>query len=191
MSCGERGTPPAQILPGLGDELGGMVCAWAVCAALYGREKTGKGQLVDLCQAQTVGVCLGEAYMDYTMNGRVQETMGNRHPSAIQGVYRCADGGLDDYVVITIYDDEQWEGFCRAIGNPPWTKEAEFADALSRCKNHDELDSHIEEWTSQRNKYDVMHLLQKEGVPSGPLMNERDVYNDPHVPGYSVGGDVF
>jgi len=47
MSCGERGTPPAQILPGLGDELGGMVCAWAVCAALYAREKTGKGQVVD------------------------------------------------------------------------------------------------------------------------------------------------
>ena len=47
MSCGERGTPPAQILPGIGDEMGGLMCAWGVTAALYAREKTGKGQIVD------------------------------------------------------------------------------------------------------------------------------------------------
>jgi len=83
--------------------------------------------------------------------------------------------------VITITNDEEWKAFCRAIGDPPWSQEETFADSLSRYKNHDELDRHIEEWTSQRNKYDVMHLLQKEGVPAGPIMNERDAYNDPHL----------
>jgi len=47
MMCGERGGPPGSIIPGMGDELGGLICAWAVTAALYDREKTGKGQLVD------------------------------------------------------------------------------------------------------------------------------------------------
>ncbi len=163
------------------DTTGGCAAVMAAIMALARREKTGRGQLIDLCQAQTVALCLGEAYMDYVMNGRVQETMGNRHPTAIQGVYRCAPGGLDDYVAITIYNDEEWEGFCRAIGNPAWTREPKFADALSRYKNHDELDRHIEEWTSQHNKYDVMHILQKERVPAGPVMNEADVYSDPHV----------
>ncbi len=56
--------------------------------------------------------------MDYTMNRRVQGTLGNRHPSAIQGCYPCR--GDDQWVNITIYNDEEWEGFCRAIGNPVW-----------------------------------------------------------------------
>jgi crotonobetainyl-CoA:carnitine CoA-transferase CaiB-like acyl-CoA transferase len=47
MSCGEQGAPPVQTLPGIGDELAGLICAWAITAALYAREKTGKGQLVD------------------------------------------------------------------------------------------------------------------------------------------------
>ena len=44
MSCGEKGAPPTQILPGIGDELGALMCAWAVTAALYAREKTGRGR---------------------------------------------------------------------------------------------------------------------------------------------------
>jgi hypothetical protein len=59
MSCGERGTPPAQILPGIGDEIGGLMCAWGVTAALYAREKTGKGQVVDTSLMGSLVAMLG------------------------------------------------------------------------------------------------------------------------------------
>lgn len=153
-----------------------------VLAALMGlnyRERTGRGQYVDLAQSQTVLACLGEAFMDYAMNGRVQEAMGNRLPAAIQGCYRCT--GDDDWVVVTIRTDEEWRGLCRAMGNPPWTEEERFADGLSRYSNHDELDRRIEEWTSQRDKYEVMYLLQGEGVAAGPVLSEKDAHNDPHA----------
>ncbi|MBW2143989.1 MAG: CoA transferase [Deltaproteobacteria bacterium] len=163
------------------DTVGGCGMALAALMALFRRKKTGRGQLVDLAQIQCVAPCLGEAYMDYTMNGRVQEAMGNRLPSGIQGCYRCAGEGIDEWIVITIHNDKHWEGLCRAMDDPPWTREEGFADGLSRYKNHDELDRHIEEWTGQRDKYDVMHTLQQAGVPAGPVMNERDAYNDRHL----------
>jgi len=59
MSCGEREMPPAQILPGIGDEVGGLMCAWGVTAALYAREKTGKGQVVDTSLMGSVIAMLG------------------------------------------------------------------------------------------------------------------------------------
>jgi len=88
---------------------------------------------------------------------------------------------MDEWIVIAIHNDKQWDGLCRAMGNPPWTREERFADGHSRYKNHDELDRYIEAWAGQRDKYHVMHVLQKEGVPAGPVMNERDAYNDPHL----------
>jgi crotonobetainyl-CoA:carnitine CoA-transferase CaiB-like acyl-CoA transferase len=59
MSCGEKGAPPTQILPGIGDEMGALACAWAVTAALYAREKTGKGQVVDTSLMGSVIAMLG------------------------------------------------------------------------------------------------------------------------------------
>jgi crotonobetainyl-CoA:carnitine CoA-transferase CaiB-like acyl-CoA transferase len=67
------------------------------------------------------------------------------------------------------------------MGNPPWTKEERFSDCLSRWKNHEALDKLIEEWTVEHDHYAIAHLLQREGVPAGPVMDEADAYNDPHL----------
>ena len=184
------------------DAAAGSSAAFALLLGLRHLEKTGKGQVIDLGQGENWFPHIGEIFMDYIMNGRSQRTIGNRHPTAIQGCFlakgerpsaerlvaypRLPDEntvipGDDHWVVLTIQTDEEWEGFCRAIGNPPWTKEERFADALSRLKNHDELDKLIEEWTSQHDKYEIFHLLQREGVPAGVVMDDRDVYEDPHL----------
>ncbi len=171
------------------DAAAGASALFALMMGLHHREKTGRGQLVDLGQCENFLPHLGEAFMDYTMNGRIRGTMCNRHPTAVQGVYLCKGAkpsletppGEDHWVAITIQTDEEWEGFCRAIGNPDWTKEKRFSDFLSRLKNQDDLDKLIEEWTSQRDKYEVMHTLQREGVPAGAVLNSRDAFNDPHL----------
>ena len=125
---------------------------------------------------------LGQAVMDYSMNGRVQGTVGNRDVGlsmAPHGCYRCK--GDDRWVVIAVGSDEEWQGLCRAMGNPPWTKERRFSDALGRVKHHGELERLIEGWTVQHDHYALMHILQREGVPAGPVMDGRDCYNDPHL----------
>jgi len=161
------------------DAASGTIAAFAVLTALHYRNRTGKGQLIELAQVECFLPYLTQAYMDYFMNGRVQGTLGNRHPWAIQGCYPCK--GEDRWVVITLYNDAQFERFCHAVGHPEWLQDPRFADALNRYRHHDDLDALISEWTRQRDPYEVFHTLQQAGVPAGPVMDQRDVFNDPHV----------
>jgi len=167
--------------------------AFAVLSAIASRDQTGKGQLIELSQAETFLPWIGPAVMDCEVNGHIWKPMGNRYPGAAPcGAYRCkgssiAYGRLDwqpdvgRYVVITCHNDEEWQGLCRGMGNPPWTNEERFADATRREKNQDELDMLIEEWTRERDPFEVMYTLQAEGVPAGPVEDYRDAYNDQHL----------
>jgi crotonobetainyl-CoA:carnitine CoA-transferase CaiB-like acyl-CoA transferase len=162
------------------DEASGTIASFMVVMALHQRNKTGKGMFIDMAQTEATMLQLGEAIMDYTMNGRITERTGNRDLyGGVQGCYRCR--GDDRWVCIAIYTDEEWQGFCRATGNPKWTKDNKFADSLSRWRNQEELDKHIAEWTSQHEAFEVMYKLQKEGVAAGPVEHPDDAYNDPEM----------
>ena len=163
----------------MSDAAGGTQGAFAVVAALHYRNRTGKGQLIELAQAENAMPFLGEYFMDHSMNGRVSDTLGNRHPRAIQGCYPCK--GEDRWINITTYDDRQWAAFCRALGNPAWTYDEKYADPSLRSLHRDELDEHVAAWTRERDPYEVMHLLQAAGIPAGPVINERDAYSDPQM----------
>jgi len=118
--------------------------------------------------------------MDCFLNGRNRMRVGNQHSSASpHGCYRCK--GEDNWVNIAVENDEQWQNFCQAMGNPPWTKEARFTDAPNRWRNRKELDKLIEDWTSQYDHYEIMGLLQKTGVPSGAVLNMKEVNLDSHL----------
>ena len=172
------------------DECSGVHSAFAVLAALHYRNRTGKGQFIDMAQTEATIPHLGEAVMDYVMNGRVHERTGNRDiHSAVQGCYLCQGAearpdtppGKDKWVNITISNDEQWEGLCRTMGRPELTGDERFSDQLARLRNHDEVDRVIGEWARQHDHYAIMHMLQKEGVPAGPVLDDRSAYNDPHL----------
>jgi len=118
--------------------------------------------------------------MDYSMNKRPQSKIGNRHPSmAPHGCYRCK--GEDSWIAIAVSNDREWENFCTAIGNPPWTKESRFSDSLSRWKDQDGLDILVEQWTSQYDHYEAMQILQKAGVPAGAVLPGEELLSDPHL----------
>ena len=171
------------------DAASGAGGAFAVLAALNYRRRTGKGQLVELSQVENFFPYIGQAALDYTMNGRIQTTLGNRHPDAIQGCYPCL--GEDRWVCITISNDTEWNAFCDVLGNPEWTRNEMFADSFNRMQHHDQIDQHISGWTSQRDHYQVMHLLQAAGVAAGPVMDQRDDYDDPHLEERGVFQEVY
>ena len=167
-------------IPVWSDNVAASTAAFAAIAALYHRRKTGQGQFIDMSQAETFIPHMGEAILDYTMNKRIAQVMGNRDRSmAPQGCYPCQ--GEDQWVTISIASDEQWQDLCRVTGNPSWAGDARFADVLGRLRHQDELDKLIGEWTAQHTNYDVMHLLQKEGVPAAPVMMSTDLFADPHL----------
>jgi len=169
-----------DLIPVWTDNVAASTVAFAALVALQYREKTGKGQFIDLSQAEGFLPHMGEALMDYTMNGRVGQAIGNRHSSnAPQGCYRCR--GEDRWVTISVTSDAEWQVFVETLGNPEWAKEARFADTQGRWANQDELDRHIEEWTLQHDRYEVMHLLQAAGVAAGPVLGPADEYEDAHL----------
>lgn len=164
----------------LADAGGGAVGAFAVLTALRHRHKSGEGQYIDMSQAENIGHFFSQAMMDYSMNGRVQETMGNRHPArAPQGVYRCA--GPDDWVAISCGYDSEFQGLCGVMGQADLLADERFAGGLARHQHQDELDAIIQEWTQERPKYQVFHELQAAGVPAGPVLSIADVFKDEHL----------
>ncbi len=163
----------------MGDAASGTQGAFAVLSALHHRRRTGKGQLIELSQAENLIPFMGEAFMDYTMNGRNQSTLGNRHPVAIQGCYPCL--GKDRWVTITIAGDDDWRGLCQVMGDPEWSQESGFRDPIVRYERHDEIDEQISQWTRSLEPQQVMRLLQEKSVAAGPVMDQRDAYADPHL----------
>jgi crotonobetainyl-CoA:carnitine CoA-transferase CaiB-like acyl-CoA transferase len=165
----------------------------AVFGAIMGllqREKTGKGQWIDFAQMQAMTHHFAEIYMDAAWNGRDQRTLGNRHPTAVQGCYACrgpepteetAIEGGERWINITINDDEEWRGLCEVLGNPDWTKDEKFATQEDRRRHHDEFDRQIETFTRNRDNFELFYVLQEHGVPAGPVEDYRDTHMDPQL----------
>ncbi len=166
------------------DPIAGLTGAGALLAALNYRAETGKGQYIDLAQREGAARVLGDAIMDFTMNGRVWPLMGNRHPSfAPHGCYRCK--GDDMWVTIAVTNDEEWEAMCRVMGHAEWSSDPRFADALTRYQNQDQLDKLISGWTADKDHHDVMVSLQEAGVPAGAVLKANEMFDDPQ---YSARG---
>jgi benzylsuccinate CoA-transferase BbsF subunit len=146
----------------------------AALSALHYRNRTGRGQYVELAQFESALAWTETTILDYTVNGRVRQAQGNRSPYASpHGIYRCL--GEDRWCAIAVLTEEQWKAFCTAIGNPAWVTEAKFSTLPSRKSNEDELDRLIEEWTSLRIAEEVMRLMQAHKVPAGVAQTGEDL----------------
>jgi benzylsuccinate CoA-transferase BbsF subunit len=176
---GYRGGAPLRTGLSFTDPYSGFVGAGAVLAALHYRRRTGKGQYIDLSEQEAAVPLIGAALMDFAMNGRLPERLGNRSPwAAPQGCYRCR--GDDSWLVISIENDADWAAFCDATGHAEWRDDPRFATVLARHDNHDELDKLIETWTREQDHYEVFHLLQRAGVIAAPVLNGKELLLDPH-----------
>jgi crotonobetainyl-CoA:carnitine CoA-transferase CaiB-like acyl-CoA transferase len=76
--------------------------------------------------------------------------------------------------------EEEWNGFCKALGDPPWTKKEDFADKEKRSLNRKKLDAHIARWTAGKAAQEVMETLQAAGVAAAPCADTEERYFDPH-----------
>jgi crotonobetainyl-CoA:carnitine CoA-transferase CaiB-like acyl-CoA transferase len=162
------------------DTCAGATSAFALLAALRHRHVTGEGQYIDMSQSENVAHTLTPAIMDYAMNGRVQETLGNRDAQrAPQGVYQCA--GDDAWLALSCGDDAEFAALCTGMGRPDLINDERFATLEARQRNHDALDAAIGAWTSQQDQTRAFHALQALGVPATPVYSIAQVYEDPQL----------
>jgi crotonobetainyl-CoA:carnitine CoA-transferase CaiB-like acyl-CoA transferase len=172
------------------DSAAAPMAVFAGIMGLLHREKTGKGQWVDFAQMETLVHHYAEIYMDAAWNNRDHKTLGNRHPTALQGCYPCRGPestmdtviyGGERWINITVHNDSEFKGLAKAMGDPAWTTDEKFSTAESRRKHHDEFDAHILKWTRTRDNFELFYILQEHGVPAGPVEDPRDSYMDPQL----------
>ena len=173
---------PVKAGPAFVDFMGGIHLLAGVAMALFERERTGRGKLVEVSMHDTVYPCLASALGAlYNESGReVPERTGNMHSGlAISpyNVYRSQDG----WIAIITVAERHFEGVAKTIGHPEITTDLRFSDRLTRIEHMAELDCIIEEWTSRHTRNEVVEALSAEGVPCAPVKSIQEVADDPHL----------
>ena len=176
---GYEGGQPQNLGGNWPDYLVGTVMVHSVLSALWHRRKTGEGQRIEAAMAEVVSSMIPEAFLDYTMNGRVSERIGNHDPHmSPHNVYRCAGG--DDWVAIAVQSDHEWTRLCHLMDRPELASDPRFATLESRKANETSLDDLVQEWTRDRTPTEVTHLLQGQEIAAGPVMDVMALMVDPH-----------
>ena len=179
------GTPETQPLkpgPTIGDTGTGVHCAVAVLAALLQREKTGRGQRLEVSMQDAVVNLSRVAMMGHYLGDVPAQRRGNRVTAlAPTDLYPCAPGGPNDYAYLITTTQEMWESLLTAIGRADIITDPRFADQRGRNKHFDELFAAISAWTRQRGKFEVMRVLGEAGVPCGAVLDSGDVLANEHL----------
>jgi CoA:oxalate CoA-transferase len=180
MSCGESGAPPTQILPGIGDEIGGLICAWGVTAALYAREKTGKGQVVDTSLMGSMIVSLAFVMAAPAIWGQefpreVRAKAGN----PIYSHYKCKDG---KWLAIAHLDpDRYWPKVCKALEIEDLENDPKFNTIKARGENAEELVAILDKKFAERTREEWMQILGGQGCIYTPVQTPTEVTADPQA----------
>lgn len=161
------------------DHFCGRLCALGVLAALWDRERTGKGAHVEVAQVEAVTGLLGDLLLaEHLAPGSVVPRGNESDRGAPWGVYPCA--GEEQWCVITVRDDEEWGRLRAVMGDPEWARKPAYRGVEGRCAARDVIDRHLAEWTRVRTNREVMEQLQAARVPAGMMTYPTDQLEDPH-----------
>ncbi len=175
--------PPAGIGYSYLDWFGAYQMALAMMAGLYRQKETGQGCWIDSSQAE-VGIYLtGASVLDHSANGRPWGRYGNRSPykpAAPHGAYRAR--GEDRWISIAAFTDDHWWALTRVLGTPQWAADPRLATLSLRLANQDYLDRLMNDATVAWDAFELMHALQRAGVPAGVCQTAEDRYeHDPQL----------
>ncbi|MFH1034190.1 MAG: CoA transferase [Pseudomonadota bacterium] len=180
LSGGEAGSPPTQMLPGIGDEMGGLVCAWAVCAALYAREKTGQGQVVDTSLMGSVIASLGLIMSAPAILG--QEFPRERRATAgnpIYNHYGCADGKW--LAIAHLQPERHWPKVLKALDLAELEHDPRFDSVEARGAHAAELVAAFDQAFAQKGRGEWLKIFDEAGCIAQPVQSPGEVANDPQA----------
>jgi benzylsuccinate CoA-transferase BbsF subunit len=174
---GYRGQETLTLTVAYTDYLTPPLAVATIIGALDYRRKTGVGQFIDVSQLEAGLQYLSTPILDYVVNDREPQRVGNSCACAApHGIYRCK--GEDRWCAIAIFTDNEWAQFCTLLNHPELINDARFVTLDKRKQNEDSLNRIIEDITLNYTPEDIMSMLQKSGVPSGVVQNARDIYED-------------
>lgn len=160
-------TAPLRVGFPVCDSIGGLVAAMAVCAALTGRQRTGKGVFLDISMLEASLSAMGWAASNYLVSGVAPEPMGNQNATAApSGTFDTADGPLN----IAANRQQQFEVLCRLVGREDLLVDERFADREARKANRDALNHELNIALRRRSALEWEGLLSGAGVPAARLL---------------------
>ena len=175
---GEPGAGPQKVGVALTDVLTGLYAATAILAALTHRDRTGKGQHIDLALLDVQVASLANQTMNYLTAGAAPGRMGNAHPNVVPYQdFPTADGDM----ILAVGNDGQFARLCAAAGEPGWAADPRYATNAARVGNRDTLIPALSAVTRTRSTAEWVSALEAAGVPCGPINTLADVFADPQI----------
>jgi crotonobetainyl-CoA:carnitine CoA-transferase CaiB-like acyl-CoA transferase len=177
---GSPGEAPPLLRVSLGDMYTGIHGVAAVCAALLGRIKSGRGQHIDLSLYDCLVSMHDYAVQCYTLSGgkEIPQQTGHDMPqSTLYGVFTANDG----YLVIAAQVDDAWKRFAMLIGGETLAADARFHTSAGRNDNRIEILALAKAWVSSRTVAECLALLDAIDVPAARVQNIEEVLNDPQI----------
>ena len=168
--------PPSWTIYGMADVYTGLCTCFAITQALFQRERTGKGQFVDSAMLDAM-ISLNERMaMLYTMTGEEPHRGRLKHLYPL-GAFKCKD----EYLALNVPDDLVWSRLCEAMERADLINDKRSKTGTDRAANSDFLGPIIEKWLSKINRSDAENILNKNGVPVGPVYTAEDVFQSEQV----------
>jgi len=176
---GDENTAPTRAGYIVCDTMAAITAAFAVCAALYRREKTGEGEMIDVSMLDASLASMASWPISNFLNARkVPVPMGNEsHTASPSGTFRTGKGLLN----IVNNEQKQWESLCKVVGRPEWTTDPRFADRYVRIARRAELRPLLEEALQAKSADEWEQLFNEAGVPAGPILNLPDIVHHPQI----------
>ena len=175
---GHPGQGPVRVGIAINDTSAGLLLSYGIVLALLNRERTGEGQWVQTSLLEAQIFMLDFQAARYLMKGEVAGQEGNFHPTSPgTGMFRTADGHIN----IAASGDNLWRRFCEAAGAKDLIENPDFATVAARAKNRLALNTHLDEIVGRHPSAYWVELLNKVGVPCGPINTIDRTFADPQV----------
>lgn len=175
---GHPDQPPTRTGASLGDMSAALYAAYGIMVALFHREQTGEGQLIDVAMTDSIFALLESNVMRYTIEKMVPERIGSRHPiSSPFDIFKANDG----YIVIAVANDPLFNKLCSIMEDPDLKEDARFKTDASRTENIEVLNQIIENWLQAYTVAEAVEKINGGGVPSSPILNIDEICEDEHT----------
>ena len=175
---GEIDGEPQRVGSPVGDQSAGMYACIAILAALRVRDRTGKGQHIDISLLDSAVSLLGNVSSNYLISGQEAVRYGNGHPNIVPyQAFRTRNG----YIVVSCGNDRLYQSFCHLIGRDDLATDPRFATNPQRVRNRHELIPQLQEQFLQRDSEEWLSTLRAVGIPCGPINTVSQIFNDPQI----------
>ena len=172
--------PPLKAGPAVMDILGGIHLAAGILAALYQRDRTGEGMLVETSLYDAAVFPLITHISSYLAHGGMLERSGNTAPGKVFSPYNCY-AARDGYVLLLGAEGQKWQALCKLIGREELATDPRFATNAARAQRANEVDAIVGAWVAERSKQEVMERLVAVDIPCGIVKEVPEVLADPHL----------